>query len=192
MNQPEARRDLGVSVCLALALGMLGRQSDAADDIYRFIDERGSAHLSNVPSDPRYRLFLRSAVTPAFNATTEPSALILFAPPIVERGEEFAASVIFSSPVAVRGWLEISFDPAVLTLRTVGMEHETTQAGTVRLRLVREQAAFSADLRFAANARAPEQTTIALAQTSLTTVDNRSVLPTVADVIPIAISSLVR
>jgi len=34
--------------------------SPAAADIYRYVDEKGTVHFSNVPTDNRYRLYVRS------------------------------------------------------------------------------------------------------------------------------------
>ena len=192
VRDERQRTGLRIAACLSIALGGMAAHSGTADDVYRFIDERGIPHFSNVPVDSRYRLFLHSAATLGFDSTAHPPAAILFAQPIVERGHEFTASVMFSSPERVHGWLEIGFDPAALTLRAVGMTYETPQPGRVRLLLTREQAAFSVDLHFEVNVQAPAHTSIELVQASMTTVNDRNVLPIVADVIPIAISSLVR
>lgn len=47
---------------LAASLLLLSCAAAAArDDIYEFTDDQGVTHLTNVPSDPRYRVILRSA-----------------------------------------------------------------------------------------------------------------------------------
>jgi hypothetical protein len=181
-----------VAACLSIALAGMAVRSEAADDVYRFIDERGIPHFSNVPLDSRYRLFLQSAALLGSDAIAAPPTVILFAPPIVERGEEFAMSVIFSSSEAVRGWIELGFDPGALMLKAVNMQYDTPQAGRVRLLLRRAGTAFSADLQFQVNARPPEQTSIEFLQASFTTANDRMVSPSIGDAIPIAISSLTR
>jgi hypothetical protein len=180
------------AACLSIALAGLAVRSGAADDVYRFIDERGIPRFSNVPVDSRYRLFLHSAALLGSDSIAAPPTVILFAPPIVERGGEFAMSVIFSSSEAVRGWIELGFDPGALMLKAVNMEHDMPQAGRVRLLLGRAGIAFSADLHFQVNARPPEQTSVELLQASFITVNDRTVSLSVADAVPIAISSLTR
>lgn len=187
----ERRCVVRVGLCLFFALGVPG-PTHATDEIYRFIDERGIPHFSNAPSDSRYRLFLRSASAAGFDSTADAPAVILFAPPVVDRAKEFAVSVIFSSSAPVHGWLEIGFDPAALTLLAVGMDHESLQVGRVRLWWSSGQTAFSTDLHFMASPQAPEQTSIEVMEASLTTVNHRSILPSVAEATPIAISSLAR
>lgn len=39
---------------LAVAAALAGGAAASADTLYRFVDERGVVHFSNVPSDPRY------------------------------------------------------------------------------------------------------------------------------------------
>lgn len=39
---------------LAVAAALAGGRAAWADTLYRFVDERGVVHFSNVPSDPRY------------------------------------------------------------------------------------------------------------------------------------------
>jgi soluble lytic murein transglycosylase-like protein len=40
----------------------------ARADIYRFVDENNVVHFTNVPNDPRYKLFWRERKTPALNS----------------------------------------------------------------------------------------------------------------------------
>jgi len=134
--------------------------------------------------------------TPVFDDGTEiccaKAAPSKASPQSTERGQEFAVSMMFSSSEPVHGWMEIGFDLAALTLLSAGMEYETLQGGRLRLRLERAQSVFSAEMRFLANAAAPGQTSIELVQAYLSTVNDRGVLPTVADGTTIAISSLSR
>jgi hypothetical protein len=182
-----------VTACLCwFSCAAIASNLATAEDIYYFDDERGIGHFSNVPSDPRYQLLLRFSTPRRPDRSSNSAAVVLFAPPIVAPGNQFVVNVMFSSPASVHGWLEIGFDPVALTLRAVSMNYETPQAGRMRLLLAREQAAFSADLHFEANAQASEQTSIEVVQTSLSTVNGRSLLPSVAEIAPIAISSLVR
>jgi hypothetical protein len=44
------------------------------DEVHRFIDERGVAHFSNVPADPRYRLFFQAIAAPGSDSTAAASA----------------------------------------------------------------------------------------------------------------------
>ena len=39
-------------------LAVLCQAAHAADEVYFFVDEHGLLHFSNVPHDPRYRLWL--------------------------------------------------------------------------------------------------------------------------------------
>src|SRR5262245_18056862 len=119
---PEGRsrhRYMRMAGCICLALWSVGGRLAAEDEVHRFIDERGVQHFSNVPADPRYRLYLRDSVEPTAEATANRPSVILFAPPLVAPDSEFAVSVLLGAPADVYGWIDITFDPAALTLRAV-------------------------------------------------------------------------
>jgi len=46
-------------VCITTLSICLLHFSPAAADIYRYVDEKGTVHFSNVPTDSRYRLYVR-------------------------------------------------------------------------------------------------------------------------------------
>jgi soluble lytic murein transglycosylase len=48
---------------LLLVFLLASAETVARADIYRYVDERGVIHFSNVPNNPRYRLYLREART---------------------------------------------------------------------------------------------------------------------------------
>ena len=112
---------------LCLALCAVGGQSGAADEIHYFADERGVHHFSNVPADPRYRPYLRATAEAGVIAAPDRPSVILFAPPLVAPGSEFAANVLLAAPADVYGWVDITFDPAALTLGAVSVEHGCPQ-----------------------------------------------------------------
>lgn len=63
------RRMLCPSIFLgALVLSLLCLPSMSFSDIYRFKDERGVWHFSNIKSDPRFRVFMR---TPGYNKSAK-------------------------------------------------------------------------------------------------------------------------
>jgi hypothetical protein len=178
-------------MCLAL-VAVAGR-SGAADRIYYFLDERGVAHFSNVPADPRYRLFLRSTTEPSPDANGVSPEVIVFAPPMVDRGSEFSVTILLAGSSAVQGWLEFSFDTAVLTLLSATSQHDAPEPGRVRLRVPGDMSTpFSADLHFRASATASDATSIDLMQTSLITANGESVVANTPAAALVAISSFDR
>ena len=53
------------SACvLAIQLSLVAASACAADTIYYFVDEHGVAHLTNVPSDPRYQAVAETPKNP--------------------------------------------------------------------------------------------------------------------------------
>ena len=162
------RRPLGTTACIFLALCAVGRQSQAADEIHFFVDERGVQHFSNVPADPRYRLYLRDSVEPTAEATAGRSSVILFAPPLIAPGSEFTVNVLLAPSAGVYGWVDITFDPTVLTPGTVSVEHELPSANVVRLKVSGGPSAeFSAELHFRAHASRTASTNIGLGEVTL-------------------------
>ena len=73
------RRQTRVAARLCFALCVVGGRWAAADEIHYFVDERGVSHFSNVPADPRYRLYLRDSVEPGPQVSTARPSVILFA-----------------------------------------------------------------------------------------------------------------
>ena len=66
-----SRRFSGFTAALLAGAALLGQASSALADIYGYVDERGVAHLSNVPLDQRYYLFKkepRATVLPGTDA----------------------------------------------------------------------------------------------------------------------------
>jgi soluble lytic murein transglycosylase-like protein len=53
-SSASARTSLRIAALLALLLGASGGAA-RAEQVYRYVDERGVLHLSNVPADQRYR-----------------------------------------------------------------------------------------------------------------------------------------
>ena len=94
--------------------------------------------------------------------------MILFAPPLVAPGSEFAANVLLAAPADVYGWVDITFDPAALTLGAVSVEHELPSANVVRVKVDGGPSAdFSAELHFRANAPRISSTNIGLGEAAL-------------------------
>jgi len=155
-------------LCLAL-LAVSGR-SVAADGIHYFADERDVHHFSNVPADPRYRPYLHVIAETGVDATTDRPSVILFAPPLVAPGSEFAVNILLGAPADVYGWVDIAFDPAALTLVGASVEHEVPSANVVRLKVHGGPSAeFSAELHFRANASRTSSTNIGLEEAALKT-----------------------
>jgi hypothetical protein len=164
------RRQTRVAARLCFALCVVGGRWAAADEIHYFVDERGVSHFSNVPADPRYRLYLRDSVEPAVEATGDRPSVILFAPPLVAPGSEFGVNVLLSAPANVYGWVDITFDSAALTLRSVSVEHEVPSANVVRVKVSGGPSAdSSAELHFRANASRISSTNIGLGEAALKT-----------------------
>src|SRR5262249_50209679 len=117
-----------------------------------------------------YRPYLRGAVEPGPEMRIARSSVILFAPPLVAPGSEFAVNVLLAASADVFGWVDITFDPAVLTPRTVSVEHELPSANVVRLKVNGGPSAdFSAELSFRANASHVSSTSISLKGSALKT-----------------------
>ena len=181
------------TACLCLALAAITGQSPAADRIYYFLDERGVAHFSNVPADPRYRVFLRATPELSPGVTAGSPEVVVFAPPMVDRGSEFSVSILLAGSAAARGWLEFSFDPAVLTLVGATVDHDAPGTGRVRLKVAGAPSAqFSADLHFLASGDAAEATSIDLMQMSLVTAKGEAVVANIPPAALVAISSFAR
>ena len=68
------RRGLRVTACLCFALRVVVGDSAVAEEIHSFVDERGVPHFSNVPADPRYRLFLQAKAAAGSDPTAAASA----------------------------------------------------------------------------------------------------------------------
>jgi soluble lytic murein transglycosylase-like protein len=65
----------------------------AAGDIYFFVDQDGTAHYSNVPTDPRYAVFLEAAKEPTeagerITAASMAAAALRYAPLIEKEARE--------------------------------------------------------------------------------------------------------
>jgi hypothetical protein len=158
----------------SVALCGVGAGSSAADEIHSFTDDRGVAHFSNVPADPRYRLYLRERVETGLAPAAGDPAVILFAPPMVERGSEFVVNLLLSNAGRIYGSLEIGFDPAVLSFKNATVRHEVLSAGRVRLNVEGDPSPdYAADLRFRVRASAASETSIRLAQSSLTAANGK-------------------
>jgi hypothetical protein len=94
--------------------------------------------------------------------------VILFAPPLVAPGSEFTANVLLAAPADVYGWVDITFDPAALTLGAVSVEHELPSANIVRVKVTAGPSAdFSAELHFRANTSRISSTNIGLGEADL-------------------------
>jgi hypothetical protein len=165
-------------------------QAAVDETYYYFIDEGGITHFSNVPTDSRYRPLLRSTAAPDFDGA-DPPAVSLFAPPTVGQGSEFTVSIVFANVAALEGWLEIGFDPAVLTLVGTNADQEIRDAGRVRVTVRGDPSSRpSADLQFFASGHTSKPTTIIVTETSLETGTGEPVgIPPAAEV---AISSFGR
>ena len=48
------------SACLAFLIALSAGVSSASADIYRYVDSDGVVHFSNVPQDPRFRIYIRT------------------------------------------------------------------------------------------------------------------------------------
>ena len=70
-----------LKVCLSIGLFLIFLSSLASADIYRYRDENGVWHFTNIKSDKRYRLYIRSY-------TAKPSAYIKKYGSIIEQASE--------------------------------------------------------------------------------------------------------
>lgn len=50
---------------LALALALTVAASPALADIYRYVDEHGTTHFTNMPDDPRFKLYMKTQKVPS-------------------------------------------------------------------------------------------------------------------------------
>ena len=163
-------RNLRLIAHLPLALCGIVAAPSLAGEIYYFADESAVPHFSNVPADPRYRPYLRTTAEAGISATADRPSVILFAPPLVAPGSEFAATVLLAAPADVYGWVDITFDPAALTLGAITVEHELPSAGVVRLKVNGGASAeFSAELQFRAKQARISSTDIGLGEVALKT-----------------------
>jgi hypothetical protein len=144
-------------LCLLL-LAALG--AEARDRLYFFVDERGLVHFSNVPQDPRYRLWGHdSGSLPRFDDGVEPLVLTATAPDTVARGGALDVSLALPASAGVRGEIEIRFDPAALRFEAATVDADLIAPDRLRLPIDPGiAAAFAADIRFAVRADAPERT----------------------------------
>ena len=117
-----------------------------AQEVFHFIDERGVPHFSNAPRDSRYKPFMGGqSDRPGGRDRLPELALQLSAPDTIKSNAEFSVVLSCSRCISVRGWADISFDPAVLGLADVSTPHYSLADGQVRVELTSEhsQAALS-------------------------------------------------
>lgn len=102
-----------------------------------------------------------SVTAPTQRSTPPPSvraAIELKAPDTVPGGTEFALAVEIAGRVAGQGWIELSFDPGVLTLADASVGFDSSGPGVVRLQVEKLEAhPYSASLQFVSSfgAQAP-------------------------------------
>jgi len=84
----------------------------------------------------------------------------LAAPSRVRGGNELSLELRVRSGVAGRGWLELGFDPGVLTLADVSVHYESRDAGVVRIYFDDLAQAASASLQFATGFGASSPTVV--------------------------------
>jgi hypothetical protein len=151
-----------LSIACAVALLPHASQVQAADKVYFFVDERGLSHFSNVPHDPRYRLWMNEqAGAPRFDERIGPLALFVSAPRAVPAGSTLHVSLALPASASTRGLVEIAFDPAVLTFEEATVEAFHVSPGRLHLEVDPGiAAAFGADVRFAVRPGAPGQTLV--------------------------------
>jgi hypothetical protein len=132
------------------------------DKMYFFSDERGVAHFSNVPHDPRYRALTSApAAAPRFDAHAAPLELDVSAPAVVAKGGAFEVSLAIPGSPAVRGQVELLFDAEALAFDEATVDADLIAPGRLRLDVDPGIAsAFAADVRFAVRRDAPDQTTL--------------------------------
>lgn len=66
----------GFLFCSVLGLSLLCLHTPAGADIYRYVDENGTIHFTNVPTSPRYRLFRGERSTPVRRGASHYDELI--------------------------------------------------------------------------------------------------------------------
>jgi soluble lytic murein transglycosylase-like protein len=122
-----------------LAMPLLAASGAASADIYAYTDGDGVAHYSNVPTDPRYELFLRS------DGAAEPAE----AAPATwrERAPQFDALV---EHAARKNQLEPALIRAVIAVESAFDPRAVSRRGAVGLMQLREGTArqFGAKDRF--------------------------------------------
>ena len=161
---PSSR--LSRTICKLLPLLLVGTICQAtcaaADKVYFFVDERGVAHFSNVPHDPRYRALMNEIVlAPRFDEEVAPLALDVSVPAVVAKGGVFEVSIAIPGSPAVRGQIELVFDPAALVFDEATADYDLVDPGRLRLDVDPGIAsAFAADVRFAVRRDAPDQTVL--------------------------------
>ena len=106
------------------------RPVKAADEVHHFV-EAWRPTLFECPRGSALSTVSAGYGEARINATTDRPSVILFAPPLVAPGREFAVNVLLSAPADVYGWVDITFDPAALTPGAVSVEHERPSANVV-------------------------------------------------------------
>ena len=112
---------------------------------------------------------------------------------MVERGGEFSVTILLAGGAGVRGWLEFSFDPTVLTLVGATSHHDAPAPGWVRLEVPGgASTSFSADLHFLAGSSASDATSISLTDASLVSAKGELVVASISSPAVVAVSSLAQ
>ncbi|HUO94941.1 MAG TPA: transglycosylase SLT domain-containing protein [Steroidobacteraceae bacterium] len=110
------------STRFGLALCLLAACAQAGADIFAYTDESGSTHYSNVPTDPRFTLLLKSPV--------EPEAASAAVAPAPEHWRQRAASYqSLIDRTAKRNALQPALLKAVIAIESAFNPHAVSRAG---------------------------------------------------------------
>lgn len=66
----------GFLLCAVLGVSLLYQYNPAGADIYRYVDANGTIHFTNIPTNPRYRLFRQDRNTRSRNSATRYDQII--------------------------------------------------------------------------------------------------------------------
>jgi hypothetical protein len=147
--------------------------SFAAETLYYFIDEHGVPHFSNHPLDPRYRP-LATKDSESAGGRRAPIAADLhvevMAPEQAVISDLFDVTISVAQPRSATGYLELSFDPEIISLQAISVDGSLTEPGKVRIEVkldAGQQVQTLASFSFQAVAQAPAQTSIQITQLEL-------------------------
>jgi hypothetical protein len=142
------------------------------ETLYHFVDEHGVSHFSNFQLEPRYKRIgpIDAGLHGAGPGSVQAVEVLLSAPDQAVLGDQFEVTLSMPDPPLGNGYLEVTFDPEVLTLQAISTEASVPEPGLVRIELslqAHRGEQVLASLSFQSIAQEPTQAALQVARVEL-------------------------